>query len=204
MQLISLTASFSLTGQKLGLHLNDWNVILQIDPGLQAHVDGTLRVGDRIVGVNDMSADGILLKDLIRGLDRVLFIVARRVIVTPEESGPPVSIDAAAAPAAAEAAAEAEGVDPSPSEAKNSSAGRGDAVADGGKDAFTNLQAEASKRMRSIQGAFASNVVTPLSAIAAPGGTNAPPLADGAGGGALGAAALRQQQENRASPRGRR
>ena len=75
--LVSLTASFSLAGgRRLGVHLNDWNVILRIDEGLLAHEEGTLRVGDKLIAVNEMSADGVPVKDLIRGLDRVMFVYA--------------------------------------------------------------------------------------------------------------------------------
>ena len=57
--LVSLTATFTPAGRRLGVHLNDWNTIVHIDAGQLAHEEGTLRVGDRIIGVNGVSADGV-------------------------------------------------------------------------------------------------------------------------------------------------
>ena len=98
-ELVSLTATFNMTeGARLGLHMNDWNVILTIDPGLRAHEEGTLRVGDRIIAVNDSSADGLRVKDLMPGLDRATFLVARRVVVPTDDTAyAPASAPCAAA-----------------------------------------------------------------------------------------------------------
>ena len=52
-----LVARFRLGEQKLGLHLNDENVVLFIAEGGLAYAEGTLRVGDKIIEVNGESTD---------------------------------------------------------------------------------------------------------------------------------------------------
>ena len=80
--LISLAASFDLTnGRRIGAHLNAANVVCHIEPGSQAEEEGTLRMGDKVVAVNTTPAEGADVAEIIRGLDRVLFIVARQVSV---------------------------------------------------------------------------------------------------------------------------
>ena len=52
-----LVARFRLGEQKLGLHLNDENVVLFIAEGGLAYAEGTLRVGDKIIEVNGEPTD---------------------------------------------------------------------------------------------------------------------------------------------------
>ena len=106
--LISLTTSeFSMQqGRRLGVSLNDMNVIMYMDPMGIAAEEGTMRVGDRIIAINNTSSDGIAIKDLLKGVDRVVFVLARKVYTEPpkqrEEAPPSVGgvATAAAAPAA--------------------------------------------------------------------------------------------------------
>ena len=92
--LISLTTSeFSMQqGRRLGVSLNDMNVIMYMDPMGIAAEEGTMRVGDRIIAINNTSSDGIAIKDLLKGVDRVVFVLARKVYTEPpkqREEAPP-------------------------------------------------------------------------------------------------------------------
>ena len=73
-----LVAQFRLGEQKLGLHLNDANVVLRVDDGGLAYAEGTLRIGDKITEVNGEPTGGVAVKELLRGagLD-VAFTISR-------------------------------------------------------------------------------------------------------------------------------
>eukprot|EP00962_Isochrysis_galbana_P047172 scaffold19192_cov85-Isochrysis_galbana.AAC.1 len=53
-------------GTRFGMHLNDANTVVRLDASGLAAAEGTLQPGDRVVGVDGVSTDGRLVRDLLR------------------------------------------------------------------------------------------------------------------------------------------
>ena len=64
-------------------------MILSIDADGLASEEGTLRVGDRIIAVNDriLTEQGLLVRDALCGLEQAIFVASRCVLT---EAPPPM------------------------------------------------------------------------------------------------------------------